>query len=291
MKLHTYLMSPNPYEVRIVEIDYTPKRLFLEWHDTQVETNDVSPFEPSRNNPPVSPTRNEPSIDNADMETDNAIDIETEIEHGSDDSSSGDDSDSRDGDFLMDEDNIIDDVEVEMREFHLNVDPDVEWIKGASKRKHHVVTDDGNELDIEVINNELFLFESSSNDWIEGERKKIKAIRREFKDRVNQHAIEIRRELDFEKNDKNRVTVVFKGTITSLGGGTGQEVVYEEEVQTQNPVTTIKLDVESEPNPDVETTTFRRMYMCLGSLKQGFVAGKREFLRLDGAFMKGPFHG
>ena len=66
---------------------------------------------------------------------------------------------------------------------------------------------------------------------------------------------------------------------------------YLLEVQTQNPDTTIKLDVESEPNPDVETRTFRRVYVCLGALKQGFAAGKRDFLGVDGAFMKGPFHG
>nr|KAJ0211262.1 hypothetical protein LSAT_V11C400228420 [Lactuca sativa] len=393
-KLHTYSMSPNPSKVRIVEIDCTPKRLFLEWHDTQVEPNDVLTFEPNRNNPPVSPTRNEPSIDKVDMVSDNANIMETEIEHNSDDNSSGDeinsgdDSESQDGDFLLDEDNIIDDVKVDMREFHLNVDPDVEWIGGASKRKNHVVTKDGNEADLEVIDMELFLSDSSSDDGIEGERnKKIKAIRRahenenaqvsepfylyqkfnsskEFKDMVNQHAIDTRRELDFEKNDKNRVRIVCRGTITSLGGGTGQEVVNEEgkcpwvlfaskwkrdkdwtvktyvsehkclqtrkvracdykflskqilqlveanpkipvkalreqlqriykvdiskmkafrareaalkiirgdyatqykilqdyllEVQTQNPDTTIKLDVESEPNPDVETRTFRR---------------------------------
>ncbi|XP_052619631.1 uncharacterized protein LOC111886996 [Lactuca sativa] len=127
-KLHTYSMSPNPSKVRIVEIDCTPKRLFLEWHDTQVEPNDVLTFEPNRNNPPVSPTRNEPSIDKVDMVSDNANIMETEIEHSSDDNSSGDeinsgdDSESQDGDFLLDEDNIIDDVEVDMREFHLNVD-------------------------------------------------------------------------------------------------------------------------------------------------------------------------
>lgn len=28
---------------------------------------------------------------------------------------------------------------------------------------------------------------------------------------------------------------------------------------------------------------------CLGALKNGFVAGKRDFLGLDGAFMKGPY--
>nr|KAJ0212320.1 hypothetical protein LSAT_V11C400182410 [Lactuca sativa] len=248
-KLHTYSMSPNPSKVRIVEIDCTLKRLFLEWYDTQVEPNDVLPFEPNRNNPPASLTRNEPSIDNVDMVIYNAFDMETEIEHDSDDSSSddysssGDDSDSQDGDFLVDENNIINDVDVDIREFHLNVDLDVEWIGGASKRKHHVVTNDGNEPNIEVIDNELFFSESSSCDGIEAIRRshenenaqvsepfylypKFKSSK-EFKDRVNQHVIDTRSELDFDKNDKNKVSVVCKGTITSLSGKIGQEVVNE----------------------------------------------------------------
>ncbi|XP_052624988.1 uncharacterized protein LOC128132450 [Lactuca sativa] len=39
------------------------------------------------------------------------------------------------------------------------------------------------------------------------------------------------------------------------------------------------------------TRKFRRIYVCLGPLKKGFKAGLREFLGLDGAFMKGPFPG
>nr|KAJ0207297.1 hypothetical protein LSAT_V11C500268620 [Lactuca sativa] len=171
-KLHTYSMSPNPSKVRIVEIDCTPKILFLEWHDTQVEPNDVLTFEPNTNNPPVSPTRNEPSIDKVDMVSDNANIMEIEIEHSSDDNSSGDEINS--GDYAT---------------------------------QYKILQD------------------------------------------------------------------------------------YLLEVQTQNPDTTIKLDVESKPDLDVETRTFRRVYVCLGALKQGFAAGKRDFLGVDGAFMKGPFHG
>nr|KAJ0214373.1 hypothetical protein LSAT_V11C400171290 [Lactuca sativa] len=66
---------------------------------------------------------------------------------------------------------------------------------------------------------------------------------------------------------------------------------YIVELQTRNPDTTVRVDVESEGNPDSETRTFRCIYICLGALKKGFAAGKRDFLGFDGAFMKGPFPG
>ncbi|XP_052624980.1 uncharacterized protein LOC128132443 [Lactuca sativa] len=60
------------------------------------------------------------------------------------------------------------------------------------------------------------------------------------------------------------------------------------ELQTNNPGTTVKLEVCNEPNPDVQTRIFKRIYICLGALKLGFKSGKRELLGLDGCFLKGP---
>ena len=66
---------------------------------------------------------------------------------------------------------------------------------------------------------------------------------------------------------------------------------YLQEVQSRNPNTTVKLQVQSEPCYASETRVFERVYICLGPLKSGFAAGKRDLLGLDGAFMKGPYHG
>nr|XP_043630317.1 uncharacterized protein LOC122601637 [Erigeron canadensis] len=44
-------------------------------------------------------------------------------------------------------------------------------------------------------------------------------------------------------------------------------------------------------NPNSETRQFKRIYVCLGPLKEGFKACKRELLGFDGAFMKGPYPG
>ncbi|GJW26354.1 hypothetical protein Tco_0040165 [Tanacetum coccineum] len=53
--------------------------------------------------------------------------------------------------------------------------------------------------------------------------------------------------------------------------------------------TAVRIDVQQEPNPESLTRTFRRVYVCLGALKQGFIACGREILRLDGCFMSGPW--
>nr|KAJ0210126.1 hypothetical protein LSAT_V11C400177290 [Lactuca sativa] len=95
--------------------------------------------------------------------------------------------------------------------------------------------------EMEVINTYVLQSKSSSN---EGEmskrRNKIRAAERaqindaaqvsdpfyilqasssspEAKDRIYSHAIETRKELDIVKNDKNRVRVVYKGTILDMG--------------------------------------------------------------------------
>ncbi|KAL4574492.1 hypothetical protein LXL04_021324 [Taraxacum kok-saghyz] len=55
--------------------------------------------------------------------------------------------------------------------------------------------------------------------------------------------------------------------------------------------TNVKIQVHSEPNLSLQTRVFKRIYICLGALKNGFKAGCRDFLRLDGTFMKGPYPG
>ena len=66
---------------------------------------------------------------------------------------------------------------------------------------------------------------------------------------------------------------------------------YGLELQAQNPDTTIKIDVDRNCAPDSPTRQFRRIYVCLGGLKGGFKAGKRDLLGLDGCFMSGPYPG
>lgn len=58
---------------------------------------------------------------------------------------------------------------------------------------------------------------------------------------------------------------------------------YLVELTTRNPNTTVKVQSAGR--------VFKRIYICLGALKQGFKACQRDLLGLDGALMKGPFPG
>ncbi|GJW09040.1 hypothetical protein Tco_1571463 [Tanacetum coccineum] len=66
---------------------------------------------------------------------------------------------------------------------------------------------------------------------------------------------------------------------------------YAQELINQNPSTTIRIDVQQEPNPVSLTRTFIRVYACLGALKLCFRACDREILGLDRCFMSGPWPG
>ncbi|GJR22624.1 hypothetical protein Tco_0971151 [Tanacetum coccineum] len=66
---------------------------------------------------------------------------------------------------------------------------------------------------------------------------------------------------------------------------------YVVELQSTNPNTTIKIAVEMKIGPSLPTRVFQRIYVCLGTLKLGFRACRRDLLGLDGAFMKESFPG
>ncbi|GJU16709.1 hypothetical protein Tco_1144675 [Tanacetum coccineum] len=66
---------------------------------------------------------------------------------------------------------------------------------------------------------------------------------------------------------------------------------YGQELINQNPGTSVRIDIQQEPNLESLTRIFRMVYVCLGALKQGFRACGREILGLDGCFMSGPWLG
>jgi hypothetical protein len=66
---------------------------------------------------------------------------------------------------------------------------------------------------------------------------------------------------------------------------------YALELKNRNPDTTVKIQVEANPDSSVSSRVFRRIYVCIGALKKGYKAGRREILGLDGAFIKGHHTG
>ncbi|XP_076935791.1 uncharacterized protein LOC143602638 [Bidens hawaiensis] len=66
---------------------------------------------------------------------------------------------------------------------------------------------------------------------------------------------------------------------------------YIEELKRTNPDTTVKLELEECSDPTSGTRQFKRIYVCLGSLKKGFKAIGRDLLGLDWAFLKSAWPG
>ncbi|KAL4567495.1 hypothetical protein LXL04_023080 [Taraxacum kok-saghyz] len=85
-------------------------------------------------------------------------------------------SDSQDSEFLVDEENMLDDPEVDMNDFILNIDDNVEWIGGRGI----VETDkDLSNEELEVINNEMLVSDSSEEEGCKSRRRnKIRAVER-----------------------------------------------------------------------------------------------------------------
>jgi len=73
----------------------------------------------------------------------------------------------------VDEDNLLEEPDVDMNDFFLHVDRDAEWFASDG-----VVTEEGVEgVEIEVVNNDVFISESSSNE----DESKTKKRRRSTK--------------------------------------------------------------------------------------------------------------
>lgn len=62
---------------------------------------------------------------------------------------------------------------------------------------------------------------------------------------------------------------------------------YKKELIRSNPRTTCEIELYSEAG----LGTFKRIYVCLGGLKKGFLEGCRSVIGLDGCFLKGPVKG
>ncbi|XP_076893465.1 uncharacterized protein LOC143545454 [Bidens hawaiensis] len=64
---------------------------------------------------------------------------------------------------------------------------------------------------------------------------------------------------------------------------------YAAELVDKNPGSTLKIEVGVPSTHEATTRQFKRIYVCLAALKQGFKALDRNLIGLDGAFMKGIF--
>nr|GEU51507.1 hypothetical protein [Tanacetum cinerariifolium] len=258
---------------------------------------------------------------------------------------SNDSDDRQDGDFMVDKENMVDEVEVDMQNYYLNIDPQVEFTGCSS---HSAISNKAKDVDkyVKVMDNDSF--DSSESDEGDDIRKrKIKELL------VKKHSLETRRELKLVKNDKERVRAICFSTIPVFsdepndGGpsnigcssivpiniGCSSIVPINIGCSSIEPVNTaakpsgkkqkkevkaFQDQVQKKYHLDVSKMKdfrdkskayahmrgdYRKQYKVLrncclelnnknpGPLKDGFRAGMRDLLGLDGAFMKGPFPG
>ncbi|GJU45557.1 hypothetical protein Tco_1202823 [Tanacetum coccineum] len=200
-------------------------------------------------------------------------------ENGSD-SSSG--SDSEDSDYFVDEENLLDDVDVDMTKFKSHTNPDVEWV-GCKE----TVVEENEVFDLEEVDHEDFDSRSDSDEDV-----RIKALRKVA--RMNKanlvkiplSALKEQLQKKFEVGvSKQKVFRAKKMAYERVVGDYTQQYVqlrdYCMELKERNPNTTVKIEVEPPEVPDSEERKFKRIYICLGPLKDGFRAGGRDFLGLD----------
>ncbi|KAL4592504.1 hypothetical protein LXL04_005502 [Taraxacum kok-saghyz] len=191
--------------------------------------------------------------------------------------------DHEDSDFFIDEDNIIEDVEVDMEDFYMNIDTGAETNELSSEAE-----------DLEVIDNDEF--DSLSDDSRDTRRRELlkelgkqkvcsKAtfLSKQIIDQIEMNPEVPVRALQDQLVKKYDVHIsedkVFRAKAAATkvveGDYTKQYAIlrdYVLELQITNPGTTVKIEVVSEPNPYSLTRQFKRIYVCLGALKKGFKA-------------------
>ncbi|GJT78822.1 hypothetical protein Tco_1045547 [Tanacetum coccineum] len=173
-------------------------------------------------------------------EDENGSDCNEEAAYEDETVSESDESDdSEDSDYIVDDDNVINEVEVDMQEFYKNIDKDVEWV-GPSKSKGKVEVpakmnvEEGYDLDD-------FDMDIDCDSDVESTKERKRALRglrkesknksgefyvgQEFVDKqqaislVRSLAVASRRQLYVWKNDKVRVRAVCRGKCPEFTNG------------------------------------------------------------------------
>ena len=106
---------------------------------------------------------------------------------------------------------------------------------------------------------------------------------------------ELRNLIEEKHNYKATISKCFRVRAKALAliigdykGQFGMIRTYANELLSKNRNSTVKIAVEN--NGDGKSV-FKRLYICLGALKRGFLEGCRRVLSIDGCFLKGPWNG
>ncbi|CAI9265139.1 unnamed protein product [Lactuca saligna] len=155
------------------------------------------------------------------------------------------DDSSEDEDFFVDLENIVDDVDVHMKYFHIHVDEYVEWIQKTTKEASGSGVDFTEGEDLEFIDPESFdspiVGEDNNGERMLKDIGKTKACsegvvhlkaftleqnfktKKDVKDYINKHVVETKRDLHFEKkNEKIRIRAKCRGVVPDMMVGHGK---------------------------------------------------------------------
>ncbi|CAI9262685.1 unnamed protein product [Lactuca saligna] len=249
---------------------------------------------------------NEPQMDEenqAQMDDENQAKIDEE-------------ADSDDSDYWVDEDNVIKDLEVDMRDFNMSIDTEVEVLdKRARNPRQHESDEEADELD--VIDNDAFDSMDEDSDQDRKRRPVLKQLskekscslgevhkchfkigqkynsKQELEEKIKMHALETKKNIAFKKNDKSRLRAICNGVVAFnndvVGGPTQTEKSKgkSKEKDKQGGTSQEKADSSCPWMLHASRSTDASSW----GMKKGFKACLRDFLGLDGAHMKGPYPG
>nr|GEW71591.1 hypothetical protein [Tanacetum cinerariifolium] len=174
----------------------------------------------------------------------------------------GDDSgsDEDDSDYIVDEDNNLEELNVDMNDYHFNINADVEWVRHIRRGQKMDHAPFPSELDVENPDIPISALQDELQKKYELDVSRMKAFK------AKSAAI-------------NQVKGDYRQQYSML-------MDYCLKLRRANPNTTIKIEVERDSDPELQIRVFKRIYLCLGPLKKGFKAGGRDLLGLDGAFIR-----
>nr|GEV54206.1 hypothetical protein [Tanacetum cinerariifolium] len=223
---------------------------------------------------------------------------------------SGSGSDSQDNDYFMDEENLIDDVEVDMADFKSHTDPDVEWVgcKETIEEENqvfkleevdHEECDNGSDLD-EGVRRKALRKVARMHKAKAGKGETIWKenffVREQFSTSKLVKDKEVKTLEDNHKCLQSRIVKKCKASflpreveesitlnpyipLSSLKdqfqkkikvGVSNQKVFRAKKMAYERVV--VKIEVERPQDPDSEERKFKRIYVCLGPLKEGLRA-------------------
>nr|KAJ0196704.1 hypothetical protein LSAT_V11C700367790 [Lactuca sativa] len=204
-------------------------------------------------------------------------------------------SEDEDSDFMIDEENIIEDVDIDMEDFNLNIDTEVEF-NGCQSMGGQRNEDSDEEDDLEVVDNDEWDSLSDDSGDNRKRRETIKELgkqtlcsagevhkvafhieqkyktKKELKDKIDLHALETRRHISFTKNDKSRVTAVCDETVvlnaSGVGGPTSGKKVKGKDVNSDKVKCTWKLHASRSSEQDYWfIKTYNQKHICLQTRK------------------------